>query len=151
MSNQYNILFETKTLYGLALHIDTAIIQTSKKQRLSPKEKNDFIQQFPEYYKQTQQFIKKINDDFGIHLPNDEVIMVMLFLICGQEGSIIKKLSHFLRCIGSDTATSIVDVVKKFSGKQSIYGYDLKLDQTINESYEELKRCVSPVPSKEKE
>lgn len=85
MSNQYNILFETKTLYGLALHIDTAIIQTSKKQRLSPKEKNDFIQQFPEYYKQTQQFIKKINDDFGIHLPNDEVIMVMLFLICGQE------------------------------------------------------------------
>ena len=47
MSNQYNILFETKTLYGLALHIDTAIIQTSKKQGLSPKEKNDFIQQFP--------------------------------------------------------------------------------------------------------
>ena len=39
MSNQYNILFETKTLYGLALHIDTAIIQTSKKQRLSPKGK----------------------------------------------------------------------------------------------------------------
>ncbi len=39
-------------------------------------------------------------------------------------------------------ATYIVDVVKKLSGKQSIYGYDLKLDQTINESYEELKEYI---------
>lgn len=142
MSNQYNILFETKTLYGLALHIDTAIIQTSKKQRLSPKEKNDFIQQFPEYYKQTQQFIKKINDDFGIHLPNDEVIMVMLFLICGQEEIHHQEVVTLIAMHGEHTATSIVDVVKKLSGKQSIYGYDLKLDQTINESYEELKEYI---------
>ena len=142
MSNQYNILFETKTLYGLALHIDTAIIQTSKKQRLSPKEKNDFIQQFPEYYKQTQQFIKKINDDFGIHLPNDEVIMVMLFLICGQEEIHHQEVVTLIAMHGEHTATSIVDVVKKLSGKQSIYGYDLKLDQTINKSYEELKEYI---------
>lgn len=142
MSNQYNILFETKTLYGLALHIDTAIIQTSKKQRLSPKEKNDFIQQFPEYYKQTQQFIKKINDDFGIHLPNDEVIMVMLFLICGQEEIHHQEVVTLIAMHGEHTATSIVDVVKKLSGKQSIYGYDLKLNQTINESYEELKEYI---------
>ena len=142
MSNQYNILFETKTLYGLALHIDTAIIQTSKKQRLSPKEKNDFIQQFPEYYKQTLQFIKKIDEDFRIHLPNDEVIMVMLFLICGQEEIHHQEVVTLIAMHGDHTATSIVDVVKKLSGKQSIFGYDLKLDQTINESYEELKEHI---------
>ena len=143
MSNQYNILFETKTLYGLALHIDTAIIQTSKKQRLSPKEKNDFIQQFPEYYKQTLQFIKKIDEDFRIHLPNDEVIMVMLFLICGQEEIHRQEVVTLIAMHGDHTATSIVDVVKKLSGKQSIFGYDLKLDQTINESYEELKEQIN--------
>ena len=33
-------------------------------------------------------------------------------------------------------------LLKKLSGKQSIFGYDLKLDQTINESYEELKEYI---------
>lgn len=68
--------------------------------------------------------------------------MVMLFLICGQEEIHHQEVVTLIAMHGDHTATSIVDVVKKLSGKQSIYGYDLKLDQTINESYEELKEHI---------
>lgn len=60
MSNQYNILFETKTLYGLALHIDTAIIQTSKKQRLSPKEKMILFNNFQNIINKHFNLLKKL-------------------------------------------------------------------------------------------
>ena len=91
------------------------------------------------YYKH---YKDEIDEDFRIHLPNDEVIMVMLFLICGQEEIHRQEVVTLIAMHGDHTATSIVDVVKKLSGKQSIFGYDLKLDQTINESYEELKEHI---------
>lgn len=53
--------------------------------------------------------------------------MVMLFLICGQEEIHHQEVVTLIAMLGDHTATSIVDTVKKLSGKQSIFGYNLKI------------------------
>lgn len=60
MSNQYNILFETKTLYGLALHIDTAIIQTSKNKDYHLKKKMTLFNNFQNIINKHFNLLKKL-------------------------------------------------------------------------------------------
>ena len=68
--------------------------------------------------------------------------MVMLFLICGQEEIHHQEVVTLIAMHGDIPQPLLLMLLKKLSGKQSIYGYDLKLDQTINESYEELKEHI---------
>ena len=137
-------VFPSKTFYGLCLHIDSTIKRINSGKDIINPTLQSIMQEHREEYALSLTFASKIEREFAIKLPLDEVGFIALFLTLGKNPS-LDEISHPIVVVamhGQSTATSMVDVAKKLINAHNIYSYNMSLETSATTAYQELKDLI---------
>jgi len=137
-------VFPNKTFYGLCLHISSSIERLKSGKKVINHNLKRIIEENKEEYVLALNFATKLEKQFNIKLPVDEVGFIAMFLTLGKNSDteescipIVVVAMH-----GRHTASSMMEVAQKLVGAYNIYSYDMSLDKNAKEAYQELKEII---------
>lgn len=137
-------VFPNKTFYGLCLHISSSIERLKSGKKVINHNLKRIIEENKEEYVLALNFATKLEKQFNIKLPVDEVGFIAMFLTLGKNSDteescipIVVVAMH-----GRHTASSMMEVAQKLVGAYNIYAYDMSLDKNAKEAYQELKDII---------
>ncbi|MBL4936247.1 sigma 54-interacting transcriptional regulator [Clostridium sp. YIM B02515] len=137
-------VFPNKTFYGLCLHISSSIERLKSGKKVINHNLKRIIEENKEEYVLALNFATKLEKQFNIKLPVDEVGFIAMFLTLGKNSDteescipIVVVAMH-----GRHTASSMMEVAQKLVGAYNIYAYDMSLDKNAKEAYQELKEII---------
>jgi len=139
----FDRVYSLSVFYGLCLHLGATLQRESFTQRLTNNQITDIIEKYKKEYTYCVNFTTQIEKIYNIRLPIDEVIFITMF-ICekSQIDSTDRKPVVLIAMHGSNTASSIADVINTLVKGNNTYSYDLSLDKNPQVAYEELKNLV---------
>lgn len=121
----------TKLIYSLALHMETLIERLRLgKIAIYPNLEIKY-KEHKEEYSIAERIKVKLEKQFSIKVPNDEVAFITMFLYSvntkKEQGSIqVLVIAH-----GYGTATNMVDVAKTLLGYDCIHALDMPLEEKV--------------------
>ena len=88
--------------------------------------------------------MKVLEKEFNVVIPKDEIGFITMFITeeFANEQSKEGKPVVVIAMHGNTTASSMADAVNKLIGEESIYAYDMPLDKSTDQAYQELKDHV---------
>ena len=138
--------FSVSIFYGLCLHINSMLLSGERKQKLPNIHILEIIDNYKEEYKMSVNFSTKIEIEFDLKLPIDEVIFIAMF-ICDKDSENIpdSKPNVIVAMHGNSTASSIKEVINSLVNGNNVYAYDLCLENDMKQSYDDLKNLFVEV------
>lgn len=141
----FNRIYPASVFYGLCLHLSATLKGEVQKQKLSNQRIMEIIEKYRGEYSHSIKFISRLEQEYQVHLPIDEVIFVTMFICGGHlEEEDVKRPVVLIAMHGDQVASSVADVVRSLSGS-SLYAYDMPLDKKTQEAYEELRDLVMSI------
>lgn len=142
VSSELAINYQENILYGLCLHINASLIKVSSKQRLANEEIKRMIDLYPKHYHLAKEFVHEIEEEFRVKMNIDEIIFTMLFILNESKPVTNKHVVTLIAMHGDSSASSIVNVVNALAMHNNTYAYDLPLDKSMDDAYEDLKEQI---------
>ena len=143
-----NRIFTQQIVYSLCLHIIFSL-ERIKQGRVMINHKLDEIKtKYNKEFKICSKFTKEIEHFYNITIPEDEVGFITMFITDEYTSSneyIDNKPRVLIAMHGESTATSMKNVVNRFLGSNNTYSYDMNLDKSTREAYEEIKNIVKEI------
>ncbi|WP_055666963.1 sigma-54-dependent transcriptional regulator [Desnuesiella massiliensis] len=137
-------VFPNKTFYGLCLHISSSIERIRTGKKIINHNLKKIIEEYKEEYVLSLNFATKLEKQFIIKLPVDEVGFISMFLTLGKDSD-LEEITHPIVVVamhGRHTASSMMEVAQKLVGAYNIYAYDMNLDKNAKDAYQELKELI---------
>lgn len=143
-SEQLKRIFPTKVFYGLCLHVSSSIERILHNKKIVNHNLNEIIQKHAEEYGLALIIANRLEEEFNIKIPADEVGFIAMFLCIDDldEDTVSNKPIIVLAMHGKSTASSMAEVANKLVGGNNVYAYDMSLDKKPKSAYEELKKLV---------
>lgn len=142
-SRELGRVYPVSVFYGLCLHLNTSLGGNEKRQKLTSDRIMEMIETCKEEYALAVKFSGRLEREFSIRLPIDEVVFLTMF-ICDRnsqtEGNVHPVL--FIAMHGDRVASSMAQVIQALSGTEVGY-YDMPLSKSTKDAYPELKQAVS--------
>lgn len=138
-------IFPTKVFYGLCLHVSSSIERISQGKKIVNHSLTEIIQKYGEDYGFALILANKLEEEFSIKIPADEVGFIAMFLCVENvdEDTVNNKPIIVVAMHGKSTASSMAEVANKLVGGNNVYAYDMSLDKKPKIAYKELKDLIS--------
>ena len=146
VQKEFNRDLNPTAYYGISLHVSAMIEQ---KGSLNRKLDNDaivkVIRDYPVEYAQCSKFAKQLEGTFQITVPIDEIVILTMFIIESEkkEDSLRPILLYVLH--GKGVAQSLAESTKMLTKNLQVYGFDLLLEESVENSYEKLKEYIEKI------
>jgi len=141
---EWTNFIDTKTVYSLALHIET-LIERLRLGYISihPSVKKIYKEHEKEY-KISKRMILKLEEELAIKIPDDEVALIAMLLFSINKKKSNSNVEVLVITHGYATATSMVQVAKTLLGYECIHALDMPLEEkaqdALDQAIEEVKR-----------
>ena len=146
VQKEFNRDLNPTAYYGISLHVSAMIEQ---KGSLNRKLDNDaivkVIRDYPVEYAQCSKFAKQLEGTFQITVPIDEIVILTMFIIESEkkEDSLRPILLYVLH--GKGVAQSLAESTKMLTKNLQVYGFDILLEESVENSYEKLKEYIEKI------
>lgn len=147
-STKFNVVYPDSVFYGLSLHIASVTTNKRSVQQLSNYQIMEIIQQNNDEYLCCLELANEIEKIFNISLAIDEVVLLTMFIIDIKKEDSSKQPQVLMAMHGSQSATSIAQVVNSLVQGNNTHSFDLTLDSDIDEAYESLKEKIKNIDQK---
>lgn len=134
-----------KIFFVLCLHLNSALIKTSTKQRVTNEMVKKLMDNYPQQFQIVKNFISKIENEFKVKFDVDETIVILLIILKMRKINNVPKVATLIAMHGDGAAASIVKVVNSLSKEKNVYAYDLLLDKDMESVYDEFKQLILKV------
>lgn len=142
-SIKFKRVYSNKIFYGMCLHLNNALIRKNSKQRITNQKIMEIMDTYDEEYLFSRRFIKQIQQEFNVKFSLDESVFITLFLTLNENNSIKKnEVITLIAMHGEQTASSIVDVIKRLMPVKNLESFNLSLNNDIEVSYDLLKKKI---------
>ncbi|MDU4727177.1 MULTISPECIES: PRD domain-containing protein [Clostridium] len=141
-------VFTKQIFYSLCLHISTSI-ERIKQGRFIVNHKLQEIQtNHSKEFEICLELAHNIEKVYEISIPKDEVGFITMFITEEYTNSneyVDNKPRVLIAMHGDSTATSMKNVVNRLLGSNNTYSYDMDLDKSTKEAYEDIKEIVKNI------
>lgn len=138
--NELSIKFNSKFIFGFALHIQALLKRISEEKPIKNPNMIKIKKDYPEEFKVTKILIKLIEEKFGIIIPEDEKGFLTILMTNNKlDTKCEASIGIFVICHGYSTATSIADVANTLLNSEYMRAIDMPLDVDTIEIYNEVK------------
>ena len=129
--------------YGICLHISAMIEQKgSLNRRLDNEAIVKVIRDYPVEYGQCSKFAKQLESVFQMSIPIDEIVILTMFITESEKNqdSLRPILLYVLH--GKGVAQSLAESTRTLTKNTQVYGFDILLEESVEESYRKLKEQI---------
>ncbi|SHM72014.1 sigma 54 modulation protein [Caldanaerovirga acetigignens] len=145
-SRELGRFFADKTLYGLSMHVASSIERIKSGKEIVNHQLENIRKVYEKEYEVANFLREKIEEEFAIKVPEDEVGFVAMFL-CLEEEEAEKdeRVGVVVAMHGEAAATSIADVSNRLLDEDIVVGYNMPLDQKPEVALDNLTNIVRKV------
>lgn len=143
---KFHRVYPESTLYGLCLHISSALEQPDRMKYLSNAQIAEIVEQNPEEFALCQRFAGTLKEAFGVEFSLDETVILTMFLSHvelappPEQQPVVLVAMH-----GASTASSMVNVVRELIRSEAIFAFDMDLAMEIDDAYAALRETIRRV------
>ena len=141
-SRDFKRVYPVSVFYGLCLHLNAALYEGEKAQKLSSDRIMEIIEKYKEEYALAVKFSGRLEREFSARLPIDEVVFLAMY-ICERPGA-SGSAAHPVLLIamhGDRVASSLAQVIRALGG-MDVGAYDMPLSKNTQDAYPELRQAV---------
>ena len=116
-SRDFKRVYPVSVFYGLCLHLNAALYEGEKSQKLSSDRIMEIIEKYKEEYALAVKFSGRLEREFSARLPIDEVVFLAMY-ICERPGA-PGSAAHPVLLIamhGERVASSLAQVIRALGG-----------------------------------
>lgn len=143
---QLERIYPESTFYSLCLHLSAMLERLDEPQKLSNNQIMDVVENNREEYAFCKKFAARIEQQFDVKLPIDEVVFITMFLC---DKTMYSRQSNQLVILiamhGESTATSMAGVVRSIMHCDNTFAFDLPLDKDMGVAYEEFRDRIKEI------
>ncbi|WML34845.1 PRD domain-containing protein [Clostridium sp. OS1-26] len=138
--------FDGKILYGLSMHVASSIERISSGKEIQNHQLEDIRKNYNKEFKIAHNLKTKVEEEFNISIPEDEVGFITMFLCIDKESSKSSGVVGIIVAMhGESAATSIAEVANRLLGENYAIGYNMPLDQKPEAALENLIEIVKKI------
>ena len=131
--------FSSKILYGLSIHISSSVERIIKHKKIENHQLDEIKKLHNNEYNIAKYLGDKIEKEFNIAVPDDEIGFIAMFLYIDDEPEDNnERVAIIIAMHGESAATSIANVVNKLLGNEFTIGYNMPLEQKSETALENL-------------
>ena len=138
VENRLNYRFKDNFIYAMSLHISSFIkrIQSGKPMRLMGNDLVAMVKDYPEELEVAKSIKESLEQRYGLPIPESEsyylaVLLISLKTVPTSTG----KVGIVVAAHGSNTASSMAQVVSQLLSDNSIQAFDMPLDMNPQVAY----------------
>lgn len=138
VENRLNYRFKDNFIYAMSLHISSFIkrIQSGKPMRLMGNDLVAMVKDYPEELEVAKSIKESLEQHYGLPIPESEsyylaVLLISLKTVPTSTG----KVGIVVAAHGSNTASSMAQVVSQLLSDNSIQAFDMPLDMNPQVAY----------------
>lgn len=134
--------FKSNIFYGLCLHINTLIKTKFDTKRIDNNKIIDIINKYPKEYTLCLRFKDRLEKEFNIELPIEEVVIITMFLIDSDIKEVENHPVLLYILHGNSAASSLKDTTNALTKCNNVYSYDLGLHIDVKQAYNDIKKLI---------
>lgn len=141
-SRELNKIYPNNVFFGLCLHINALLTRSTKSKHIDNSQILETISKYPREYAESVKLSLILQEEFGLNLPIDEVVIFTLFLINEvqekqQGNAVLLYVMH-----GDGIAKALKDVTNALTQTYKTHAYDMNLDKDTQTAMIELKDLI---------
>lgn len=141
-----NEVYPQSVLYGLCLHIDTVIKNGGARQPLGAEQIREIVESYKTEYALCLQLAAKIEKEFNVVLPIDEVVLITMFICFKVKVADTSNKPVMLYAMhGEGLATALSNTINSAVKMDNTYAVEIPFEQEAEEFYDELKGYVEQI------
>lgn len=144
VSKKLNKIFPMSVFYGLCMHM-TAALNFSQNKQLN----ESIIMEIKKHkicYEMSTKYVEQVESYYHKKLSDNEPTFVSMFLTQIMDSEKVDSHPAFLIAMhGEQIAASLAETVTALTGNKQVYAYDLSLNKSIQDAYEELKLLIQKI------
>jgi transcriptional regulatory protein LevR/transcriptional regulator with AAA-type ATPase domain len=145
-SENLNKSFSNKLLFGLAFHIQSVLERLKNKNYIVNSTFKETMKLYPKQWDVAKLMIERLNKEFDINIPRDEVGFVAVLLHNAQkEKKEDSKIGILIISHGENTATSMANVCNRLLNSNYVKGLDIPLDSKVSDLYSKALTMVKGI------
>ena len=145
-STKFSEGYPPSVYYGLSLHIHSVLQKGGpgvQSARLTPTQVSEVVENHKEKYLFALQFASRLEKEFSLQLPTEEVVLITMFLCIETPGAANGRQPAMLfACHGEGIASGIAATVNTVTGLGNTFAVDIPLEEDTDTVYERLKACI---------
>lgn len=136
----------SQVFYGLCLHMNSLLKQRSvfSGPHIESEKINRIVEEYAQEYSVSAQLALAFEEEFGIELPMEEIIIITMFFINDEKNEqghpVLLYIFH-----GSATASSLAELTNTLMHSKNTYAYDLSLDKSTETAEKEIQKLIEKI------
>ncbi|MDO4543170.1 MAG: PRD domain-containing protein [Clostridia bacterium] len=138
-----NVTFPASVFYGLCLHLNAAVNRKDGINTVTSVQIAEILENWKAEYTLSLQLAHSVEQEFGITLPVDEVVLITMFLCYkAPMTDTTKKPVILYAFLGEGVAKALADAVLAITKQDNVYYYEIPSGQETEGVYDELKTVL---------
>jgi transcriptional regulatory protein LevR/transcriptional regulator with AAA-type ATPase domain len=135
--------FSSSVFYGLCLHLNASVNCERPVKSVSSGQIADIVNNFQLEYSLSLQFASKLEHEFKIKFPIDEVVLITMFISYRApiSDTACKPVVLFA-FYGAGVAASVADVVLNQTHLENVFSFEIVFEKDPEEIYNSLKQYI---------
>ena len=138
-SSLFSRVYPTSIFQALCFQIQGLIKHDNTKKRISNEKITEVVEKYPEEYAFAARLTTKLNKTFNVPINIDDTVLLTIYFIDNQSQKRNYAKPSVLLIMHGKVASAIEETIQGLYKTDNIYSYDLLLDQSIDDAYENIK------------
>ena len=146
-SSLFSRVYPTSIFQALCFQIQGLIKHDNTKKRISNEKITEVVEKYPEEYAFAARLTTKLNKTFNVPINIDDTVLLTIYFIDNQSQKRNYAKPSVLLIMHGKVASAIEETIQGLYKTDNIYSYDLLLDQSIDDAYENIKSLCLKIGS----
>ena len=148
-SSLFSRVYPSSIFQAMCFQIQELVTQKNVKKRISNEKITEVVEKFPEEYAFAARVTSKISKEFSIPINIDDTVLLTIYFSNRRLNENSRNKPSVLLIMHGGVASAMEKTIEGLYKTDNLYSYDLLLDQSIDDAYEEIKSlCIKIGSSK---
>ena len=148
-SSLFSRVYPSSIFQAMCFQIQELVTQKNVKKRISNEKITEVVEKYPEEYAFAARVTSKISKEFSIPINIDDTILLTIYFSNRRLNENSRNKPSVLLIMHGGVASAMEKTIEGLYKTDNLYSYDLLLDQSIDDAYEEIKSlCIKIGSSK---
>lgn len=142
-SSLFSRVYPSSIFQAMCFQIQELVTQKNVKKRISNEKITEVVEKFPEEYAFAARVTSKISKEFSIPINIDDTVLLTIYFSNRRLNENSRNKPSVLLIMHGGVASAMEKTIEGLYKTDNLYSFDLLLDQSIDEAYEEIKSlCI---------
>lgn len=144
---KFSRVYPVSMFQSVCFQIYNLIHQSDSKKRISNEKIAEVVEEYPEEYAFAARIMSRISKKFNVEVSIDDTVLLTMYFSNKKVDNSQREKPAILLIMHGKVATALKDTIQGLYKTDTVYSYDLLLDQSMEAAYKNIKDLCKRIGS----